>query len=373
MTAIRSHSLSVGIVGLPNSGKSTLFNSLTKCGVPAENFPFCTIDKNIGVVRIPDKRLDMLTTFFKSEKVVPSAITFVDIAGLVKGASKGEGLGNQFLSHIREVNAIMYVLRAFSSDSVVHVYNRVNPLEDLKIVESELILKDIETVEKRLNDIKRVAKAGLNEKEKKGLDFLEKLKEKLGEGICAIDVEGDDEEKESIYDLWLLTNKPRIFVLNIKEGVSESDLIKWETDLKNYIKSNDRDFIIRADVKLIGELSDMDEGSRKEFVEMLDTKPLQIDDIITLAVNRLNLLTFYTGCEKEVNAWCINKGATIQEAAGVIHTDLAEKFITADSVKVEDLISSGGWHQAKESGKVRNHGKEYLIEDGEYVIVYNSK
>lgn len=250
----KSHMLSVGIVGLPNAGKSTIFNALTKKSVPAENFPFCTIDKNVGVIEIPDKRLDKLSAFFSTEKRVPSAMTFVDIAGLVKGASKGEGLGNQFLSHIREVDVIMYVLRAFPSSEIVHVYDRVSPVDDFEIVQSELILKDIESIEKRVGSVEKLARAGKKDAQEEKV-VLEKVLEGLNEGIPAIDIKLKEDERELISDLWLLTAKPRMFVLNCKEGVAEQDLEKWESELKKFVGGNE-EYILRVDVKLVGEMED---------------------------------------------------------------------------------------------------------------------
>lgn len=372
MSVTQSQSLSVGIVGIPNAGKSTLFNSLTKCAVPAENFPFCTIDKNVGVVKIPDERLEKMSAFFKAKKIVPSAIKFVDIAGLVKGASKGEGLGNQFLSHIREVDVIMYVLRAFSGEKIVHVYDKIDPLNDLKIVESELIIKDIETVEKRIGDLKKNIKSGTDEKTSKHIKMLERLLEHLGEGKSAIDLSIDDEERELLVDMWLLTNKKRMYILNVKEGLDEPQLEEWKKSISDYV-GGDAEFILPVDVKMIGDMSDMDEVSKKEYLEMIGGSPVLIEDIIKTAYHRLDLLTFYTGSEEECNAWTIKKGATVQEAAGVIHTDLAKNFITADVVNVDELINAGGWAIAKEKGVIRNHGKDYLIQDGDYVIVYLTK
>lgn len=365
----RSHSLSIGIVGLPNCGKSTLFNALTKNSVPAENYPFCTIDKNIGVVAIPDERLNRLSKFFKAQKVVPSAMTFVDIAGLVKGASKGEGLGNQFLSHIREVDAIIYVLRAFKGDSVVHVYNRIDPVDDFEIVQSELIIKDIESVEKRYESVKRNSKSGITESIAMEFSVLEKILKGLNEGKPVIDMVLKKEEREIVHDLFLLTDKPRIFILNVKEGMDDENLEEWKKKLAEISGDTENKYIIEADVKLLSDLADMKEEEFNEYVQLLGKKPVTVEDIIRKAYVRLNLITFYTGSSKECNAWSIQKGADIKSAAGVIHTDFEKNFITADVVNVDDLINSGGWSAAKEKGLVKNHGKEYIVNDGDYVVI----
>ena len=365
----RSHSLSIGIVGLPNCGKSTLFNALTKNSVPAENYPFCTIDKNIGVVPIPDERLDRLSNFFKAQKVVPSAMTFVDIAGLVKGASKGEGLGNQFLSHIREVDAIIYVLRAFKGDSVVHVYNRIDPVDDFEIVQSELIIKDIESTQKRYENVKRNSKSGVTESIAMEFSVLEKILKGLNEGKPVIDMVLKKEEREVVRDLFLLTDKPRIFLLNVKEGMDDENLEKWKERLAEISGDKENKYIIEADVKLLSDLADMKEEEFNEYVQLLGKKPVTVEDIIKKAYERLNLITFYTGSSKECNAWSIQKGADIKSAAGVIHTDFEKNFITADVVSVDDLINAGGWGVAKEKGLVKNHGKEYIVNDGDYVVI----
>ncbi|KUK77867.1 MAG: GTP-binding protein YchF [candidate division WS6 bacterium 34_10] len=362
----KSHTLSVGIVGLPNAGKSTIFNALTKKSVPAENFPFCTIDKNIGVIEIPDQRLDKLANFFNAKKKVPSAMTFVDIAGLVKGASKGEGLGNQFLSHIREVDVIMYVLRAFPSGQIVHVYDRVNPVEDFEIVQSELILKDIESVEKKLASVEKLARAG-QEKAQEEKEALDKVLENLNSGIPVIDISLTEGEKELISELWLLTSKHRMFVLNCREGVAEEDLEKWEEQLKEFV-GGDKDYILRVDVKLIGEMDD-----KQEYAELLGYEPNSVEDVIKVTYKRLDLITFYTGSEKECNSWTIQRGANIKEAAGVIHTDLEKGFVTADVVNVEEMIEAGGWVAAKEKGIVKNHGKDYTVKDGDYIVILANK
>jgi ribosome-binding ATPase len=368
MSIKQSHSFSLGIVGLPNVGKSTIFNALTKMSVPAENFPFCTIDKNVGVVEIPDSRLERLAEHFKAQKVIPSAMTFVDIAGLVKGASKGEGLGNQFLSHIREVDVIMYVLRGFESEKISHVYDRIDPIADFEIVQSELILKDIESVEKKIVGVEKMSRIG-GEGALVEYEVLKKVLENLNKDIPVIDMNLSSEEKEIIHDLWLLTNKKRLFLLNTRADIDNQKVNEW----KEQIEKKTGDMVLVVDIKLLADIVDMDKQEVEEYILMLDEKPTRIEDIIQGAFETLNLITFYTGSEKECNAWSIVEGSTVKEAAGVIHTDLEKGFITADVANVEEMLDAGGWVGAKEKGLVKNHGKEYVVRDGDYIVILASR
>ena len=343
-------SFSIGIVGLPNVGKSTLFKALTKKQVDASNYPFCTIDPNIGVVPVPDTRLDQLAAMSKSEKILPTTIEFVDIAGLVKDAHKGEGLGNKFLANIREVDAIVQVMRQFSDGNVIHVNNKVDPESDRETINLELIFADLQTLEKRLARNNK----GLhgNDKEAKILQpILEKLKTGLESGKLACEIITDKEEKKLIKDLSLLTMKPMIYVLNVDE-----DKVYQETDY------------LTVSAKIEAELSELPEAEAKEMLEELKMEASGLDKLIKKSFEILGLMTFLTTGPKETKAWTIPIGAKAPQAAGVIHTDFEKKFIKAEIVNWQDLLSSGSWHTAQEKGLVRLEGKEYVMQDGDVVI-----
>ena len=368
MAVTRSHSLSIGIVGLPNSGKSTLFNALTHNSVPAENYPFCTIDKNVGVVRIDDQRLDALARMYKAEEVVPSAMTFVDIAGLVKGASEGEGLGNKFLGHIREVNAIMYVLRAFRSDAITHVYDRVDPVDDFEILQSELIFKDMETVERRIEELESRMKSGTGKDLALERTVLDRIASSLDRGSPARTLSFSKEEEMVVRDLWLLTMKPSFYILNVKGGVDEELLGTWKARLRENVPQDEKDFDLAIDSKMEAEMEGMPQGERNELMGMVDNYA-GVENIIELAYKRLDLVTFYTGNEKMCTAWTIRRGATVKEAAGVIHSDLEEGFVAAEVADVDEVVGSGGWNVVKEAGHIKSVGKEYVVGDGDYIVI----
>jgi len=343
-------SFSIGIVGLPNVGKSTLFNALTKKGVPAENFPFCTIDPNIGIVEVPDERIKKLVEISNSEKTIPTTIEFVDIAGLVKGAHKGEGLGNQFLSHIREVDAIAHVVRDFKNENIQHVENRINPQEDKEIIMLELIMADLSTVEKRLKDA--ISKSKNNDKEAQSAkQALEKIKDKLNDSKPAREADLSSDEKESIKDLRLLTQKPILTVTN----VSEEEI--------NSKSKNENEITISA--KIESELSELDDEDAKAMLLGLGLEQSGLDKLITASYKLLDLITFFTSGPKETRAWTIPLGSKAPKAAGKIHTDFEKGFIRAEVISCEDFINLKGETGAKEAGKMRLEGKEYEIQDGD--------
>lgn len=360
--------MKLGIVGLPNVGKSTLFNSLTKAGAESANYPFCTIDPNVGVVAVPDERVDVLTKMHNSKKTVPAVIEFVDIAGLVKGASKGEGLGNQFLANIREVDAIVHVVRCFEDSNVVHVDGSIDPLRDIETINFELIFADIEVLDKRITKNQRAANN--NKDIAKEVEFMKKIKEHLESGKLAItfDVDGEDEEKW-IKEYNLLTRKPVIFAANVSEDDLADDGASNEyvAKVKDYAKEyNSEVFAVCAQIEQ--EISELDDYEKKMFLEDLGLAESGLDKLIKASYSLLGLISFLTTGEDETRAWTIKKGTKAPQAAGKIHTDFERGFIRAEVVNYKDLIENGSMLAAKEKGLVRSEGKEYVVEDGDVVL-----
>lgn len=352
--------LNIGIVGMPNSGKSTLFNAITRLNVPAESYPFCTVDPNIAIVEVNDQRVETLAKLEGSKKFVKPTIEFIDIAGLIKGASKGEGLGNRFLDQIRKVDAILHVVRGFSNPNVPHSEGSIDPLRDVEIVESELILADLETVNKRLEKRLKPAQSGDKEAYKE-VELLKKLKEHLETGKLALSFPRDTEENEILKGLFLLTDKPVIYVLNVDENTIREDFIE---PLKNF--SNERDIdLLTVNAKIEEEMKDLPIDERKEFLRAYGIEESAIEKIIFTAYKKLDLLTFFTANENEARAWSIKRGSTAFDAAGLIHTDMQRGFIKVEVIPFELLESFSSIKEAREKGVVEYHGKDYIVKEGD--------
>ncbi|MGN0165136.1 MAG: redox-regulated ATPase YchF [Lachnospiraceae bacterium] len=360
--------MKLGIVGLPNVGKSTLFNSLTKAGAEMANYPFCTIDPNVGVVTVPDERLNVLGEMYNSEKIVPAVIEFVDIAGLVKGASKGEGLGNQFLSHIRECDAIVHVVRCFEDSNIVHVDGSIDPIRDIETITLELVFSDIEMLERRIS---RVARAKNNDKAlAKEYDLCEKLKAHLEDGKQAKSFEPEDEEEAALIESYgLLTSKKVIFAANVKEDDLADDGASnpYVQKVREYAANDGAEaFVISAEIE--AEIAELDDEEKAEFLEDLGVSESGLSKLIKASYSLLGLISYLTAGPKETKAWTITKGTKAPQAAGKIHSDFEKGFIRAEIVSYDNLVACGGFNQAKEKGLVRSEGKEYVVADGDVVL-----
>ncbi len=359
--------LSVGIVGLPNVGKSTLFNALTRSAVPAANYPFCTIDPSVGIVPVPDDRLKSLSALSKSEKTIPAVVEFVDIAGLVKGASAGEGLGNQFLANIREADMIAEVVRIFDDQDIIHVAGEVNPLSDIEVINLELILADQDTVGKRLANIEREVKQNKPDAVKEKA-VLQKIAEHLPSGKLAGSYPLEEEEQKIIKSMHLLTMKPILYVLNKKHGAYNLDEQNDPRfgELLAFFESAGAQYVV-VDAGVEHELKDLEEDEKLEFRREYATLDSGIDSLIRACYQKLGLISYFTTGEKETRAWTIERDSTAPVAGTAIHTDFKEKFIRAQVVSFEDLITAGSLAKARETGKLRTEGKEYIVKDGDVI------
>ena len=356
--------LEVGIVGLPNVGKSTLFNAITKAGAEAANYPFCTIEPNVGVVAVPDERLEVLTKMYNSKKTTPASVRFVDIAGLVKGASKGEGLGNKFLEHIRQVDAIAHVVRCFEDGNITHVADTIDPLCDIDTIQTELCLADLEVVEKRLAKLVKLAKSGSKES-KIETEILQKIKSALDEAKPARSVDLTDDDLIMIRDINLLTLKPTLYVANVSEDeAADFTGNPYVKQVKSLAASEGNDVVVIC-AKVESEIAELDADEAKEFLADLGLESSGLDKLIHAAFDLLGLMTFLTSGPDECRAWTIRKGTTAVKAAGKIHSDIERGFIRAEIVNYDDLVKLGSVNAAREKGQVRLEGKDYVMQDGD--------
>ena len=358
-------SLTAGIIGLPNVGKSTLFNAITKKHILAANYPFATIDPNVGIVTVPDKRMEVLNNMYIPERLIPTTYEFTDIAGLVKGASQGEGLGNKFLSHIREVDAICQVVRCFEDSNIIHVDGSINPVRDIETINLELVFADLETVEKRIDRASKLIKG--DKKYQLEFDTWKKVRDALQNGKPARSLEYTDEELEIVRDGFLLTMKPILYVANVSEDQLLDENDANVNSVKEYAKQ-DKAEVIKLCVKIEEELSSLDGNDKKEMLEALGLEESGLDKVIKASYDLLGLMSFLTAGEPEVRAWTIKKGTKAPQAAGKIHSDIERGFIRAEIVSYDDLMREGSMTAAKEKGLVRSEGKEYIMQDGDIVL-----